>query len=252
VHVPEESCEALRALLRAREDARRDQHRARQRLNKFLLAQGRIWPRKKTWTQAHVSWIEKQHFDHPALDLVPLEYLQAVHEETDRVERFDTRLAALVPESELAALVEALQAFRGIKLLSAATIAFELVDLRRFPHPKKLMSFCGVVPGEDSTGERIKRTALTKAGNKAVRRILTEVAWNYRFKPAVTAAMRQRSRRGAPGVKALAWKAQLRLHGRYVRLKARGKSHNKVLVSVARELLGFIWAVGQEEQLLVA
>ena len=184
--------------------------------------------------------------------MVRLEYLQAVREETERVERLDARLADLVPKSELAALVEALQAFRGIKLLSAATIAFELIDLRRFAHPKQLMSFCGVVPGEDSSGERVQRVGLTKAGNKAVRRILTEVAWNYRFRPAVSADIRKRSRRVAPGVKALAWKAQLRLHGRYVRLKARGKSHNKVLMAVARELLGFIWAVGQEEQLLIA
>jgi len=159
IHVPDEACESMRDLLRAREDAKRAQLRARHQLSKFLLRHGRRWP-KSNWTKAHLEWIATQRFDHPALDCVLSESLQAVQDQSARIERYDRRLAELVPGTEHAKLIEALQAFRGIQLLTAASIAFELGDLRRFPLPKKLMGYIGATPSEDSSGDRASSDGL--------------------------------------------------------------------------------------------
>ena len=251
IHVPDEACEAMRDLLRAREGAKRAQLRARHQLSKFLLRHGRRFERSH-WTKLHLEWIAKQHFDHAALDAVLLELLQAVQDQTARIERFDRLLAELVPHTEQARLIEALQAFRGIQLLTAASIAFELGDLRRFPSPKRLMGYLGLTPMEDTTGLRVRRLQITKAGNSGLRRMLVEAAWSYRHRPAEGYRHRKRAEGVAPGVRAIAWKAQTRLNAKYRRMLARGKTKQKTLVGVARELAGFIWAAGQEERLTLA
>lgn len=251
IHVPDEACEAMRDLLRAREDAKRAQLRARHQLSKFLLRHERRWP-KSNWTNMHLEWIAKQRFDHAALNFALTEMLHAVHEQSSRIERYDQKLAELVPGTEQAKLIEALQAFRGIKLLTAASIAFELGDIRRFRSPKKLMSYLGATPSEDSSGEHVRRGAITKAGNRGLRRLLVEAAWAYRHRPSEGYRHRKRAENVAPAVRAIAWKAQNRLNGKYKRMLARGKTKQKTLVAVARELSGFIWAVGQEEQLTLA
>lgn len=251
VRVPDEACEAMRDLLRAREAAKRAQLRARHQLSKFLLRHGRRFTRGH-WTLLHFRWIATQKFDHPALDAVLAESLQAVHEETERIERYDRLLVELVPKTDHAELIQALQAFRGIRVLTAASIAFELGDLRRFPTAKKLMGYLGTTPSEDSSGDRVRRGAITKAGNSGLRRLLVESAWSYRHRPCVSYPLRRRAEGVAPGVQAIAWKAQVRLNARYKKMQARGKTKQKVLVAVARELAGFIWAVGQEEQLTLA
>ncbi len=250
VHVPDESCEALRDLLRSRDDAKRAELRARHQLGKFLLRHDRRWPRKN-WSKAHFEWIAKQRFDHPAHERVLAECIQAVREHTDRIDRFDRLLAELVPQTEQAKLVQALQAFRGIQLLTAASVAYELGDLRRFPTPKKLMSYLGATPSENSSGDSVRRGGITRAGNSGLRRLLVESAWAYRHRPAIGAQHRRRAKDVAPEVKAIAWKAQIRLNGRYKRMLARGKPKQKTLVAVARELAGFIWAVGQQDQLTI-
>ncbi len=250
VHVPDEVCEAMRDLLRAREDAKRAQLRARHQLSKYLLRHGRRWP-KSNWTRDHIEWIERQSFGHEAQDRVLQEYLHTINEATARVSRYDQLLAELVPTSEQAELIHALQAFRGIQLLTAASIAYELGDLRRFPSAKKLMSYLGLVPGEDSSGDRVRRGAITKAGNGALRRLLIEAAWSYRHTPREAYRLKKRAEGVAPGVRAIAWKAQVRLNGRYRCLNARGKAKQKTLVAVARELAGFIWDAGRQEVLTV-
>jgi len=251
IHIPDEACEAMRDLLRAREDAKRAQLRARHQLSKFLLRHERRWA-KSNWSREHLEWIAKQRFDHPALECVLVETLQAVHDQTARIERYDGRLAELVPATEQAKLIEALQAFRGIQLLTAASIAFELGDLRRFPTPKKLMSYIGATPSEDSSGDRIRRGRITKAGNTCLRRLLVEAAWSYRHRPSEGSRHRKRAENVAPAVRAIAWKAQTRLNGRYKRMLVRGKTKQKTLVAIARELAGFIWAASQEEQLTLS
>jgi len=249
IYVPDEACEAMRDLLRSREDAKRAQLRARHQLLKFLLRQGRRWP-KSNWTIGHIEWIEQQSFEHPAQARVLQEYLHAVNECTARITRFDKLLAELVPETEQAELIGAPQAFRGIQLLTAASIALELGDVRRFRSPKKLMSYLGLTPSEDSSGERVRRGGITKAGNSGLRRLLVEASWAYRHAPREAYRLKKRAEGVAPGVRKIAFDAQVRLHGRYKHMLARGKSKQLTLTAVARELAGFIWAAAHEEILM--
>lgn len=251
IHVPGEACEAMRDLLRSREDAKRAQLRARHQLLKFLLRHGRRWP-KSNWTKAHIEWIEQQSFEHPAQNRVLQESLQAVNESSARIARFDKLLAELVPQTEQADLIRALQAFRGIQLLTAASIAFELGDVRRFKSPKKLMSYVGLTPGEDSSGDRIRRGTITKAGNNGLRRLLVEAAWSYRHTPREAYRIKKRAEGVAPGVRKIAFDAQVRLHGRYKRLLAKGKNKQMTLTAVARELAGFVWAAAHEKTLIAS
>jgi transposase len=250
IHVPDEACEAMRDLLRSREDAKRAQLRARHQLLKYLLRHGRRWP-KSNWTRDHHEWIEQQEFDHTAQGRVLQECLQAVNECSARIKRYDLLLAELVPETEQAELIGALQAFRGIQLLTAASIAFELGDVRRFKSAKKLMSYVGLTPSEDSSGDRVRRGAITKAGNSGLRRLLVEAAWSYRHTPREAYRLKKRAEGVAPGVRKIAFDAQVRLHGRYKRLLARGKNKQMTLTAVARELAGFVWAAAQQETLMV-
>ena len=178
------------------------------------------------------------------------ECLQAVNESGARVARYDKLLAELAPETEQAALIGALQAFRGIQLLTAASIAFELGDVRRFGSAKKLMGYLGLTPSEDSSGDRVRRGSITKAGNSGLRRLLVEAAWAYRHTPREAYRLKKRAEGVAPGVRKIAFDAQVRLHGRYKRLLARGKNKQMTLTAVARELAGFIWAAAHEEVLL--
>ena len=251
IHIPDEACEAMRDLLRSREDAKRAQLRARHQLSKFLLRQGRRWP-KSNWTKRHIEWIEQQSFEHPAQQRVLQESLHAVNECSARILRFDALLAELVPATEYADLIGALQAFRGIQLLTASSIAFELGDVRRFKSPKKLMSYLGLTPSEDSSGDRVRRGAITKAGNSGLRRLLVEASWAYRHTPREAYRLKKRAEGVAPGVRKIAFAAQVRLHGRYKRLLARGKNKQMTLTAVARELAGFIWAAAHEEELMAS
>jgi len=250
IHVPDEGCESMRDLLRAREDAKRAQLRARHQLSKFLLRHDRRWP-KSNWTCAHHEWIEQQRFEHEATQHVLTEYLAAVDECSARIDRFDRLLERLVPSTDQAELIAALQAFRGIRLLTASSIAFELGDIRRFPSPKKLMSYLGLTPGEDSSGDRVRRGGITKAGNGGLRRLLTESAWAYRHTPKVAYRHEKRAACVAPGVRRIAWSAQQRLNGRYRHLTRRGKKKQQTLTAIARELTGFIWAAAHEERLVI-
>lgn len=169
---------------------------------------------------------------------------------TERVEELTQRIAEQVETWSLQPLVKALQSFRGIQLVTAVVVAAELGDLKRFPTAPELMAYLGLVPGEYSSGEKTKRGRITRTGNEHVRWILVESAWNYRFKPRMSHPIRKRNEGVAPGVRRIAWAAQKRLHLKYTRQRRRGKAPQNVVTSVARELAGFIWAVGQEKQLL--
>jgi transposase len=252
IYIPEPETEALRDLERARDDAKKAERVARHQLGKFLLRHGRRFPGKTTWTKAHLDWARGQEFAHEAQRRVLTDYLTAVEDLGLRLEMLTKAIAELVESSSLRPLVKALQAFRGISLVSAVTIAAELGDLRRFATAPQLMGYLGLVPSEHSSGETRRRGRITRAGNGHVRRILIEAAWAYRFRAAKSRAIRERSRGVAPGVERIAWCAQQRLCNRYRRLIARGKNSKKAIAAVARELAGFIWAVGKEEQLLAA
>lgn len=249
VRVPDEASEAMRDMLRSREDAKRAQLRARHQLSKFLLRHDRRWP-KSNWTKQHIEWVEQQVFEHPAQARVLQECLHAVNESSARIQRYDALLQELAPTTEQADLIEALQAFRGIRLLTASSIAFELGDLRRFSSAKKLMSYLGLTPSEDSSGDRVRRGGITKAGNGGLRRLLVESSWAYRHAPREAYLLKKRAERVSPNIRKIAWDAQVRLNARYKKMVGRGKGAQKTLVAMARELAGFIWAVGQERILI--
>ena len=248
VWVPDAAHEALRDLVRAREAAKKDQLRARHRLGKFLLRQGRRPPTvMKAWTQAHLKWVKSAvHFDHAAQEATLLDYLHEVDHVAARIERLESAIDAAVNLAPLRmrAVIEALQALRGVALVTAVTIAAEVGELSRFTTPRQLMGYSGAVASEDSSGQRTRRGGITKAGNAHLRRVIVEAAWAYRYRPAVGAALRKRQATASAEVKEIAWKAQYRLHGRYRALTARGKCKQQVVTAIGREPLGFIWAIG--------
>ncbi len=248
VWVPDAAHEALRDLVRAREAAKKDQLRARHRLGKFLLRHGRRPATKKmhAWTQTHLTWVKTVHFEHAAQEATLLDYLHEVEHMADRIARLEHAIddAVKTAPARMRAVIEALQALRGIAQVSAVTIVAEVGELTRFAKPRQLMGYSGAVASEDSTGERIRRGAITKTGNAHLRRIVIEAAWAYRYRPAVGPTLRKRQASVSQEVTAIAWKAQHRLHARYRHLTARGKCHQETVTAVGRELLGFIWAIG--------
>ena len=248
VWVPDSAHEALRDLVRAREAAKKDQLRARHRLGKFLLRHGRRPPvTMKAWTQAHLGWVKKAvHFDHAAQEATLLDYLHEVDHVASRIERLERAIDEAVKTAprQMRAVIAALQALRGIALVSAVTVVAEVGQLSRFVKPRQLMGYSGAVASEDSSGPRIRRGAITKTGNAHLRRIVIEAAWAYRHRPSVGPTLRKRHAALDDEVKAIAWKAQHRLHARYRTLTAKGKTKQQAVTAVGRELLGFIWAIG--------
>jgi len=248
VWVPDAEHEGLRDLVRAREDARQDQHRARQRLGKFLLRHGRRPPEdvKKHWTQKYITWIkEKVHFEQSAAEATLLDYVHEVEHMAERIERLDKAIDEAMEKApeEMRAVVAALQALRGVAKTTAVTIVAELGQLSRFGNPTKLMGYSGLVSSEFTTGRHVQRGRITKTGNAHLRRVIGEAAWAYQRRPWVGGALLKRQQDLDQETKDIAWKAQWRLHTRYKKLSAGGKNKNQVVTAVGRELLGFIWAI---------
>ena len=249
VWVPDVAHEALRDLVRAREVAKKDQLRARHRLGKFLLRRGlRAAARVKSWTVQHLRWVKTLRFEQPAQEATFLDYLHEVEHAAERVTRLERAIDEAVESApeEMRDLIAGLQALRGIKRVSAATIVAEVGPLSRFTRPKQLMGYSGMVSSEDSTGNSVRRGAITKTGNAHLRRIVGEAAWAYQHRPAMSPALKKRQEGLSEQVKEIAWKAQHRLCSRYRRLLAKGKTRQKVVTAIGRELLGFIWAIGMQ------
>lgn len=190
--------------------------------------------------------MESLRLKYAAQQVVLQEYLYAIHESETRVERYKKEMEVLAESSLLKPLIDALQALRGIAFISAATLVAEIGDLERFDHPANLMAYAGVVSSEYSSDQSWHQGRITKAGNAHVRRIIIESAWHYRKKPAVSKALEKRQEGLSEEIKAIAWKAQDRLSRKYRRMVGRGKLPQKAVVAVARELLGFIWAIGRQ------
>lgn len=249
VWVPDQEHEALRDLVRAREAAKKDELRARHRLNKFLLRQGVRRPTDiKVWTKRHMEWLKTVRFDLAAQEATLIDYLNEAEHQSHRVDRLEHSIDGAIqtaPES-MRQVIAALQALRGVQQMTAVTVVVEVGQLSRFARPKQLMAYSGVVPSEHSSGESRRQGAITKTGNAHLRRVLGEAAWTYNRRPNIFPALRRRQEGLSAEVKEIAWKAQHRLYGRFTRLKLRGKPHQKIVTAVARELLGFIWAIGVE------
>jgi transposase len=247
VWVPDASHEALRDLVRAREAAKRDQLRARHRLQKFLLRRGRRTPEgMKPWTGKHLVWLYGQSFDQAGQQAAYLDYVHEVDHARERIERLERAIDEALPTlpATMRQLIEGLQALRGVAQLTAVTIVAEVGSLSRFAHPRQLMGYSGAVPSEWSSGGKTARGKITKSGNAHLRRVLVEAAWAYRQRPSLGPTMRRRQTSLDPALREIGWKAQQRLCGRYRRLTAKGKPKQHVVTAVGRELLGFIWAIG--------
>jgi transposase len=250
VWVPDAAHEALRDLVRAREAAKKDQLRARHRLGKFLLRQGRRPAERMTaWTQRHLDWIRREvKFEQFAQRATLEDYLEEVDHLGQRIARLEKAIDEAIEGAPamMRAVVSALQALRGVAKMTAITIVSEVGQLSRFAKARQLMGYSGAVASEDSSGERTSRGGITKTGNAHLRRVLVEAAWSQRFAPLLTRRLRERQEGLSAEVLEIAAKARHRLSARYRRLLARGKSKQQVVTAIARELLGFVWAIGVE------
>jgi len=242
IHVPTEAEEAVRDLLRCREDIGADLLRAKHRLSKFLVRHGRRCADGKPWSTRFFAWLAVQRWSLPALEQTFVSYRRAIDDLIARRRTVDEDLRAALTLEPLASRVVRLRCFRGIDDLSALTIATELGDPTRFAAARQVMAFTGLVPSEYSSGASQRRGGITKTGNAHLRRILVEAAWHYRHRPAIGTSLRGRQSTAPPQARRCAWMAQHRLHARYRRLIGRGKSPQLAATAVARELSAFVWA----------
>ncbi len=246
VWVPDPHHEAIRDLTRAREAAVEDLRRKRQQISALLLRQGRQYEGKRAWSKTHLKWLASQKLEHTEQRVALEEMLLAMRQAEERIERLEQAIRTAVPDWSLAEVVTALMAMRGIDLISATGFLAEIGDLSRFQTPRELMAYLGLVPSEDSTGDRIKRGSITKAGNRRARRILVECSWSYQHPPRVGKHKQAKVAAAPRTVREIAWKAQCRLSGRYRALIRKGKLKTVAVTAVARELCGFIWAINRE------
>ncbi|QTC39916.1 IS110 family transposase [Bacillus sp. V3] len=247
IYVPTEEDEALRDLVRCREDAKEDELRIKHRLSKFLL-RNNIKPPSgvNKWTVKYFNWLDTLKFENPHLRIVYQEYYHQLKEIKQRLLRLEKEIRLQSTEGVQAPKIQALQALRGVALITATSVVAEIGSFKRFSTPRQFMAYVGLIPSEYSSGESRKQGNITKTGNRHVRHMLVEAAWSYRFQPAVKGELKKRIHGQSPTIQAISWKAQNRLHQKYYRLIARGKNPGKAITAVARELAGFIWAIMQE------
>jgi transposase len=248
VYVPDSQDEAMRDLSRAREDAVIATRKAKQRLNSFLLKNGIIYFGRTKYTKAYFNWISGITMPHFAQQIALQEYINALNETLQRVERLTEQIRQLSPSWRLAPVVNALQAARGVSLIVAVTVLSEIGDLSRFKNPALLMAYLGLVPSEHSSGDSIKRGGITKTGNNHARKALIEAAWAYRLPARVSRLLLKRQEGVSNTVCQISWKAQLRLCARFRRLAAKGKTKQVVVTAIARELSAFLWAMVKQVQ----
>jgi transposase len=245
VFVPRADDEAMRDLTRCREDAKKAQRTVQQQLSGMLLRLGYRYS-QNNWTKAHFGWLADQKMPTDSQQVVFQEYINAIKETGDRLERLTKQVGALVPAWRMAPVVSALQALRGVSLVVASTMIAELGDITRFENPKQLMAFLGLVPSEHSSGEKKQRGKITKTGNGHARRVLIEGAQAYRYPARLTRPLLKRQDGIAKEITDIAWKCQVRLCARYKRLIEKGKNHNTTVTAIARELAAFMWAIANK------
>jgi transposase len=246
VYVPTVDDEAIRDVVRAREDALKDIKAAKARLKAFLLRQDIRYEGRATWGPAHLRWLAEVVCPTPAQQIVFQEYVRAVSEHTERLQRLEAELQTQVQTWRWLPVVEAIQALRGVQFTVAVTLIAELGDLSRFDNPRQLMSYLGLTPSEHTSGEQRRQGGITKTGNSHARRALIEGAWAYRYPAKVSRHLQLRLEKVPKVIQDISWKAQVRLCKRYRRLMARGKNANQVVVALARELAAFVWAIARE------
>lgn len=246
VYVPHTEDEAMRDLTRAREDAKSDERKCKQRLLAFLLRSGHRYTGSTLWSKSHMGWLADIKMPHRSQQIVFQECIEALNQCKTRLMRLTDQIRQLLPDWRLAPVVYALQSLRGVSLIVASTTVAELGDLKRFDNPAELMSYLGLVPSEHSSGQKTRRGSITKAGNAHVRRMLVEAAWSYRYRARVSRVLLKRQDGLPQHIQDIAWKAQLRLCARYRHLWAKGKAKQVVVTAIARELCAFMWAIANE------
>jgi transposase len=250
VYVPKVEEEAIRDLTRAREDTISDCKDAKFRLKAFLLRHDIRSVGRANWGPAHLRWLSEVVCQTPAQQIVFQEYVRAVNEHSERLERLEQELREHVRAWRLYPVVAALPALRGVQFTVAVTLVAEMGDLTRFESPRELMKFMGLIPSEYSSGEQRRQGSITNAGNTHARRVLVEGAWAYRYPAKVSRHLQLRLETQPKVIQDISWKAQVRLCKRYRRLVSRGKHANVVTVAIARELVGFLWAIAKEVPLI--
>lgn len=249
VWVPDAEHEALRDLVRAREAAKEDQLRAKHRLGKYLLRYGqRPAEGCRPWTAAWWQWVRALQLAHANQGVVLIDHILEVDQQAQRIARLDAAIDSAVVQApaHLRAIVEALQALRGVAKVTAITLATEFGSFSRFEQAAQTMSYTGLVPSEHSSGGKNRRGGITKTGNSHLRRVLVEAAWHYRHRPRLAKRQKDAQADVPAAIASMAWRAQERLHRRYVTLSMKGKPKAKIVTAVARELVGFVWAIGRE------
>ena len=250
IYVPEPEDEAIRDLSRAREVAMKDLKDAKYQLKALLLRNNINYAGTANWSLKHLRWLTELVLPHPAQQIVLQEFIQTINERTARLDRLDNELSHHVYQWRYYPVVKAIQAMRGVRLLVAAGVVAELGDLTRFDHPRKLMSYLGLVPSEHSSGGKRHIGAITKCGNGRARRLLVEGAHSYRHAANISTELQKRQEGLPKQIVDIAWKAQLRLCKRYKKLINKGKHYNLVVTAIAREMIAYIWAIAKEVVLI--
>ena len=246
IYVPEPEDEAVRDLSRARETAMKDLKDAKYQLKALLLRNNINYDGKANWSKKHLRWLTEMVLPHPAQQIVLQEYVQTINERIKRLARVDNELEHQVRQWRYYPVVKAIQAMRGVRLLIAVGMVAELGDLTRFDHPRKLMSYLGLVPSEHSSGGKRHIGAITKTGNRRARRLLVEGAHTYRYAANISTEIQKRQEGLPKDIIDIAWKAQLRLCKRYQRMNKKGKHYNLIVTAIAREMAAYIWAISKE------
>jgi len=246
IYVPEPEDEAVRDLSRARETGMKDLKDGKYQLKALLLRNNVTAKVKDNWSKQHLRWLTELILPHPAQQIVLQEYIQTITERMNRLKRLDNELEHHVKNWRYYPVVKAIQAMRGVRLLVATGVVAELGDLTRFDHPRKLMSYLGLVPSEHSSGGSRNIGSITKCGNSRARRLLVEGAHTYRFAANISTELQLRQEDLGKAIVDIAWKAQLRLCRRYQTMLHRGKHYNVIVTAIAREMIAYIWAISRE------
>jgi transposase len=247
VRVPGPEEEALRDLIRAREAVRQDLMRARHRLSKLLLRHGIRFDDGRAWSERHRAWLAGIDLGQPAAQITLTDARGAVDALVHRRDALEREIVAMLPDSPWAPQVRRLRCLRGVDTLTAAGLCAEIGDFERFARAEQLMSYIGLVPSENSSGEQRRQGSITKTGSGHARRLLVEAAWHYRTRPRIGRALQARQDGQPAQAIAIAWSAQQRLHRTWQRLEQRAKRRTTIAVAAARELAGFAWAISRIE-----
>jgi len=247
VRVPGDEEEALRDLVRAREAVRVDLMRCRHRLSKLLLRHGIQFDDGQAWTERHRQWLATITLQWPAAHATLLDARGAIDALTHRREQLERGIVAMIPTSPWTVQVGRLRCLRGVDTLTAVGLCAEIGDFERFARAGQLMSYVGLVPCENTTGQQRRLGSITKTGSAHGRRLLVEASWHYRKSPRIGKTLAERQHEQPAQAVAVSWSAQHRLHRTWTRLEARSKRRTIIAVAAARELAGFAWAVTQIE-----